>query len=145
MQRTDVVRALHAEDHSTSWTECRGRVHSELREKNLNSSITVLPSVIERIPVLIFAGDQDMICNYVGLESMIATMTWSGATGLGVGLNIMTRRLYYSREFLLQTVQTQSWTVDGSPAGTWVSSRNLTYAKVHTTLLYNFLDTDQIL
>ncbi|KAK0491510.1 alpha/beta-hydrolase [Armillaria novae-zelandiae] len=114
LDRTDVVRALHAEDHSTSWTECRSRVHSELREQNLNSSITVLPSVIERIPVLIFAGDQDMICNYVGLESMIATMTWSGATGLG-------------------TVQTQSWTVDGSPAGTWVNSRNLTYAKIFDT------------
>ena len=30
----------------------------------------------------------------------------------------------------LQKVQTQSWTVDGAPAGTWVSSRNLTYAKI---------------
>ena len=32
--------------------------------------------------------------------------------------------------FLLQKVQTQSWTVGGNPAGTWVASRNLTYAKI---------------
>lgn len=31
---------------------------------------------------------------------------------------------------LFQTVQTQSWTVDSKAAGTWVTSRNLTYAKV---------------
>ncbi len=84
LQRDDVVRALHAQDHSAKWIECRQRVHSELKEKTLNSSITVLPSVIERIPVLIFAGDQDVICNYVGLESMIAGMSWNGEKGLGV-------------------------------------------------------------
>jgi len=43
-----------------------------------------MPRVLERIPVLIFAGDQDLICNYVGLESMIKSMTWNGETGLGV-------------------------------------------------------------
>ncbi|KAF9035088.1 alpha/beta-hydrolase [Hymenopellis radicata] len=111
LDRDDVVRALHAQDHSAKWIECRGRVHSELKEKTLNSSITILPSIIERIPVLIFAGDQDIICNYVGLESMIAGMTWNGETGLG-------------------TVQTQSWSVNEKSAGTWVESRNLTYAKI---------------
>lgn len=36
-------------------------------------------------------------------------------------------------------MQTQSWSVDGTPAGTWVSSRNLTYVKVSpfcTFILY---------
>ena len=37
-----------------------------------------------RVPVLIFAGDQDLICNYVGLENTIQALTWNGATGLGV-------------------------------------------------------------
>jgi len=61
--------------------------------------------------MLIFAGDQDLICNYVGLESMIQALTWNGATGLG-------------------EVETQTWSVDGRPAGTWVASRNLTYVKI---------------
>lgn len=34
--------------------------------------------------MLIFAGDQDIICNYIGIEAMINAMTWNGATGLGV-------------------------------------------------------------
>ncbi|KAJ7682213.1 Alpha/Beta hydrolase protein [Mycena polygramma] len=111
LDRPDVVTALHANRHPGSWIECRGRVHQEMHERLSNSSIVVLPKVLERIPVLIFAGDQDLICNYVGLESMIQAMEWNGAKGLG-------------------TVQTQSWSVAGAPAGTWVSSRNLTYTKI---------------
>ncbi|KAF7352316.1 Carboxypeptidase [Mycena venus] len=111
LDRTDVVHALHAEKHPGSWIECRGRVHQELHERLSDSSIIVLPKVLERIPVLLFAGDQDLICNYVGLEAMIQAMDWNGAKGLG-------------------NVQTKSWNVAGAPAGTWVSSRNLTYAKL---------------
>ncbi|KAG5648753.1 Cell death protease [Asterophora parasitica] len=109
--RKDVVHALHADAHPGSWVECRSGVHTAFYEKSENASITILPQVLEKIPVLIFAGDQDLICNYVGLEAMIKEMTWNGATGLG-------------------TVQTQSWSVNATPAGTWVTSRNLTYAKI---------------
>ena len=49
-----------------------------------NASITVLPRVLERIPVMLFAGDQDLICNYMGIETMIQAMDWNGGTGLGV-------------------------------------------------------------
>ncbi|KIK64841.1 hypothetical protein GYMLUDRAFT_39801 [Collybiopsis luxurians FD-317 M1] len=111
LDRKDVVSALHATGHSESWVECRGRIHSELHENESNSSITILPRVLEKIPVLLFAGDQDLICNYVGMEAMIGSMNWNGLTGLG-------------------TVETQSWSVNGTPAGTWVSSRNLTYTKI---------------
>ncbi|PCH40983.1 KEX1 protein [Wolfiporia cocos MD-104 SS10] len=111
LARPDVVRALHASAASQTWTECRGIIHTELTDRNSPSSITVIPRVLEKIPMLLFAGDQDLICNYVGIESMIQAMTWNGQTGLG-------------------TVQTQSWTVDGAPAGTWVTSRNLTYVKI---------------
>ncbi|TFK55411.1 alpha/beta-hydrolase [Heliocybe sulcata] len=109
--RQDVVQSLHATAHSQSWVECRGRVGQELTNHNSQSSITLLPKVVERIPVLLFAGDQDFICNYVGVEGLIQAMEWGGEKGLG-------------------KVQTQSWTVNNQPAGTWVSSRNLTYAKI---------------
>ncbi|KAG5634532.1 hypothetical protein H0H81_001640 [Sphagnurus paluster] len=109
--RQDVVHALHADAHSGSWIECRSGVHMAFSEKSENASIAIIPKVLAKIPVLIFAGDQDLICNYVGLEAMIKEMTWNGGTGLG-------------------TVQTQSWNVNSAPAGTWVTSRNLTYAKI---------------
>jgi hypothetical protein len=35
-----------------------------------------------------------------------------------------------SIDCLLQEVETQTWIVGDTPAGTWVSSRNLTYVKV---------------
>jgi carboxypeptidase C (cathepsin A) len=55
-----------------------------MHERLSDSSIIVLPKVLARIPVLLFAGDQDLICNYVGLEAMIQAMEWNGAKGLGV-------------------------------------------------------------
>ena len=66
--------------------ECKSRVHAEFTARASNSSITVLPRVLEKIPVLLFVGDQDLICNYVGVESMIQAMHWNGETGLGVGI-----------------------------------------------------------
>ena len=85
-QRSDVVNALHASSHSGRWVECRGTIHSHFDEHKLNASITVLPKVLSKLPVLMFAGDQDLICNYVGLEAMMKSMTWNGGTGLGVSL-----------------------------------------------------------
>lgn len=85
-QRPDVVAALHASAHSGRWVECRGIIHNRFDEYKLNASITVLPKVLSKLPVLIFAGDQDLICNYVGLEAMMKSMTWNGGTGLGVSL-----------------------------------------------------------
>ena len=111
MQRKDVTAAFHASGKSTGWVECDSAVHTALTNQKSDSSVTMLPKILEKIPIMLFAGDQDLICNYVGIEALISALTWNGGTGLG-------------------TVQTQSWTVDGTPAGTWVTSRNLTYVKV---------------
>lgn len=79
-----MVTAIHADQVPGKWVECKSRVHSEFTTRTSNSSITVLPRVLEKIPVMLFVGDQDLICNYVGVESMIQAMTWNGETGLGV-------------------------------------------------------------
>lgn len=84
MQRKDVVRALHADAKAESWTECASRVGQAFYNHESASSITLLPGVLSRIRMLLFAGDQDLICNYVGIESVISAMTWNGETGLGV-------------------------------------------------------------
>lgn len=86
LQRKDVVSALHATAKSESWSECRGRVHQEFNDRLSPSSIMLMPKLLQHIPVLLFAGDQDFICNYMGIESMIQAMTWNGGTGLGVRL-----------------------------------------------------------
>ncbi|KAI0053671.1 alpha/beta-hydrolase [Auriscalpium vulgare] len=111
LRRQDVVNSLHATAKSEAWVECQSHLHRTLSMEHSPSSITIMPRVLERIPVMIFAGDQDFICNYVGLENMIQALSWNGQKGLG-------------------KVETQTWTVDGQPAGTWVASRNLTYVKI---------------
>jgi carboxypeptidase D len=83
-QRPDVLGALHAQAKSEAWVECQPRVNNQLRQTAAPSSVTVLPRLLERIPVLLFAGDQDLICNYLGQESLIQSLTWNGGTGLGV-------------------------------------------------------------
>ncbi|KAI9513301.1 alpha/beta-hydrolase [Russula earlei] len=111
LRRPDVVSALHAQAKSEAWVECLDRLHGQMKQRLVPSSVTVLPRVLEKIPVLLFAGDQDLICNYLGQESLIQSLTWNGGTGLG-------------------EVETLTWTVGDTPAGTWVSSRNLTYVKI---------------
>ena len=83
-QRPEVVHALHATAHPGSWVECRSSVHHAFHEKDIESSISVLPRVLSKIPALLFVGDQDLICNYIGIENMIKGLNWNGQTGLGV-------------------------------------------------------------
>ena len=123
-QRKDVTEAFHATGKSTGWVECESAVHAALTNQNSESSVVFLPKILKRIPIMLFAGDQDLICNYVGIEALISALTWNGGTGLG-------------------KVQTQSWTVNGIPAGTWVTSRNMTYVKVWNvpTVLFVFRES----
>jgi len=79
------VSALHATEHSTTWVECNGRVGSSLRNVDSPASVHLIPGILEKgVKVMMFAGDEDLICNYVGIERMIDSMTWGGETGFGV-------------------------------------------------------------
>lgn len=49
-----------------------------------DASITLLPGVADQIPVMLFAGDQDVICNYVGQEMLLEKMEWRGDIGMQV-------------------------------------------------------------
>ncbi|KAL1690074.1 Alpha/Beta hydrolase protein [Schizophyllum commune] len=112
LNRPEVVSALHASAHTTPWAECSSTVGRQFYSKQHNSSVNLLPGLLERIEVLLFAGDQDYICNYVGQEDTIEALEWGGARGLGDA-----ERLDY--------------TVDNEPAGVWTSARNLTYVKIY--------------
>ncbi|KAG8824527.1 Cell death protease [Serendipita sp. 401] len=111
LRKHSVVNALHAEAKDAAWQECSGQVGMVLRAKHSEASVKLLPKILEKIPILIFAGDQDVICNYVGQERFIEKLEWQGSTGLG-------------------TAPIVPWTVNGTAAGTWQSARNLTYVKI---------------
>ncbi|KAF9115738.1 Cell death protease [Mortierella sp. AM989] len=113
LSRKDVREALHATGISGEWSECNSAVGQALRFDNAQPSFTLLPGVLEKVNVMLYSGDQDLICNHIGTEYLISNMTWQGAQGF-------------------QEAPKIPWTVDEKPAGIWRQERNLTYV-----LLYN--------
>lgn len=93
LRRDDVRVALHVPGSSQAWTECRGIVGNSLVAKKSKPSVGLLPKILDRgVEVLLFSGDQDLICNYVGTERMIENLEWSGATGFNVSYRAHTMR-----------------------------------------------------
>lgn len=64
------------------------------------------------LPVLIYAGDKDFICNWVGQTMWLNALEWSG------------------QENYLEA-DTRSWTVDGVPAGEVKNADGLTFLRVY--------------
>lgn len=83
-QRKDVVAALHAEEHVSGWTECNNAVGASLRNHNSPASIGLLPGLLEQIEVMLFSGEQDLICAHTGTERLIKRLEWEGRSGFGV-------------------------------------------------------------
>ena len=80
-----MLRDLHATERSSAWIECDGKVSSELHNRQSFASVHYIPGILEKgVQVLMFAGAEDLICNYKGIERMIENLEWSGAVGLSV-------------------------------------------------------------
>ncbi|KAG0050764.1 Cell death protease [Gryganskiella cystojenkinii] len=114
LNREDVKKALNAVRAPDPWRECSGRVSTALRFDDSVPAISLLPGLLEKTRILLFSGQQDLICNHIGTEYMISNMTWSGAQGFG-------------------NAPTVNWTVEDTPAGEWVQDRNLTYVLVYNS------------
>lgn len=87
LHRQDVRAAFHVNDKDKpeAWIECNSRVGSALSATADEAAVTYLPGLLERgVKILIFAGDQDLICNHIGLERMIDNLEWQGKRGFGV-------------------------------------------------------------
>ncbi|PLW21218.1 hypothetical protein PCANC_05452 [Puccinia coronata f. sp. avenae] len=112
LSRADVKQALHAQRHSANWVECEAKVGNNFWAKTSQPSINLFPKLLDKIKILLFSGDQDLICCHTGTERMIDNLTWGGHRGwMGEDSN-------------------QPWKVNGSYAGLWREERNLTYVLV---------------
>ena len=80
-----MITALHANEKETAWVECDNIVSSQLYLQSSPASVHLLPGILERgVQVMLFAGDEDLICNYKGIERLIGDLTWNGAQGMTV-------------------------------------------------------------
>jgi carboxypeptidase D len=87
LQSPEVISALHASAKETAWVECDNRVSSELHLRSSPAAVHLIPGILEKgVKVLMFAGAEDLICNYKGLEMMMDGMSWSGELGFMVSL-----------------------------------------------------------
>lgn len=56
----------------TSREECNYRVFDSIIEDLIPPSISIFESLLKTTKIIIFAGDRDIICNYIGLENSLA-------------------------------------------------------------------------
>ncbi|KAH7084911.1 pheromone-processing carboxypeptidase KEX1 [Paraphoma chrysanthemicola] len=114
LRRPDVIQALNINsDKKTGWSECNGAVSGHFRAKNSEPTVKFMPELLAQVPVLLFSGDKDFICNHMGTEAMIENMSWNGGKGFELSSGVWAPK--------------QDWTFEGEPAGTYQEVRNLTY------------------
>lgn len=113
LARDDVRKALKVDavHKPEAWIECNHRVGNALRDVTGKASVTVIPSILEAgVQVMLFAGDQDLICNHIGVERIPERLSWGGdAWG---------------------KPEKRDWFVNNTLAGYWRSNRNLTFVSV---------------
>lgn len=114
LRQTKVTEALHINpQRNTGWQECNGAVGAAFKAKNSKPAIDLLPDLIKEVPILLFSGSEDLICNYIGTEQLISSMEWNGGKGFEVTPGNWAPR--------------RDWTFEGEVAGFWQEARNLTY------------------
>ncbi|ATY59963.1 pheromone processing carboxypeptidase [Cordyceps militaris] len=114
LRRDDVVSALNINsEKKTGWQECNGGVSVAFRPQTSKPSVELMPELLSEIPVLIFSGAEDLICNHIGTEDLIENLDWNGGKGFEVTPGNWAPR--------------RNWTFEGKDAGFWQSARNLTY------------------
>ncbi|GAA5961249.1 hypothetical protein JCM3765_002884 [Sporobolomyces pararoseus] len=112
LSREDVKSSFHATRHAGPWNECNAQVGSQFYTPTSAPSVRLLPELLTRLKILMFAGAEDLICNHLGIERMIDDLEWNGELGFG------------------NETTADDWYVNGKKAGTWTSARNMTYVKI---------------
>lgn len=120
LRRSDVISALHINhDKMTGWVECNNQVGRAFSAANSRPSVDLLPGLLEKVPIVLFSGDKDLICNHIGTEDLISRLSWNGGTGFETSPGVWAPR--------------RDWTVEDEPAGIWQTARNLTYVQFYNS------------
>lgn len=119
LRRPEVLTALNIkESNQIKWDECNLAVNAKFKPKSSAPAIDLLPGLIDQgLKVLLFNGDQDLICNWKGAEQMIENLSWGGESSSG---------------FLDTKAEiSEDWFVNGTAAGTFQMGRNLTFIRIY--------------
>ncbi|GAA6021357.1 hypothetical protein JCM11491_004759 [Sporobolomyces phaffii] len=111
LRDSKVISTLHAQDSPRPWSHCDNTVASHFWTPLSVPSIQLFPELLQTVPILLYAGDRDLMCAGIGIEKTIAELEWDGLKGFNDS-------------------EPLDWTVDGNPAGRWTVRGNLTYVEV---------------
>ncbi|CAH7689852.1 serine carboxypeptidase-domain-containing protein, partial [Phakopsora pachyrhizi] len=116
LQQDDVVKAFHADRKKSKWVDCNSTVADEMWTPKSLPSSTLIPNLVSKIKVLFYAGDQDYMCNALGINRSISIMSWNGQTGWGTDSDG-------------NMVQDQDYVINGVKEGSWIQARGMSYVK----------------
>ncbi|PNS19534.1 Pheromone-processing carboxypeptidase KEX1 [Sphaceloma murrayae] len=120
LRRKDVLQALHVDsDKNTGWKECNDQVGVAFTAANSRSAISLMPELLSKLPIVLFSGDRDLICNHMGTEALIENLDFNAGKGFETAPGVTAPRL--------------GWTFAGEDAGYWQEARNLTYVLFHNS------------
>ncbi|MBW0551468.1 hypothetical protein O181_091183 [Austropuccinia psidii MF-1] len=80
-------------------------------------SSMLLPCLVKKMKVMIYAGDQDYMCNALGVNCSISAMEWNDQKGWGMDQEG-------------NPVEDQEYFVNGTRQGTWIQACGMTFIKV---------------
>lgn len=107
LHREDVLLQLHLNPNKSNWTTCSESVFDQFLETKFEPSIQLLPALLERIPIVLYNGEYDLVCNYMALENMLNSLRWNQRIGF--------------------SAKKTPWIIEGQSVGYFQTARNLTY------------------
>ncbi|TKY67170.1 Serine carboxypeptidase 49 [Spatholobus suberectus] len=95
------------------FVSCNKSVYDDMLQDRMRNLEVGIPALLEEgIKMLVYAGDKDLLCNWLGNSRWVHAMVWSGQKAFG-------------------TSPTVKFVVDGAEAGSLNSYGPLSFLKVH--------------
>lgn len=98
-----------------TWNECSGRVSRNFYARDSFPSVHLLPDLLKQIPIVLFNGANDIICNTEGVLLYISKMKWNGIKGFE------------------NTDAKFDWVHDEKNVGYMLQERNLTFINIYNS------------
>lgn len=97
------------------WNECNGRVGRTFQARHSIPAVHLLPELAKEIPVMLFNGANDIICNSQGVLSYLQKLQWNGETGFTKKDNQI------------------SWIYDNKEVGYIIWERNISFINIYNS------------
>lgn len=80
LNRRDVRKAIHTDVfHSTPFTECGHSGHYLAKFDGMGVVKEITRLLDQKVPMLFYNGQYDMICNHMGTEALLDSLKWYGS------------------------------------------------------------------